>query len=172
MNSRVRSTPARAPCFVTFLDLEVVEDLGQIPVRADHLARVRGHDLLVRECEHHVSALAILQLEQLVDLIATGTPPDLGRMHDRHQHLLTADRVHLLPDDLNDALVRAPTAGSQDQSPAPICRTSPARTINLWLRASASAGASRSVGSRYSDRRVIGRAKGTRAGGCPAESPL
>ena len=43
--------------------------------------------------------------------------------------------------------------------PAPIWRTSPARTISLCEIASASAGACFSVGSRYSDRRVIGRAE-------------
>src|SRR3984893_14756455 len=48
-------------------------------------------------------------------------------------------------------------AGSHVHIPAPICRISPARTINLCEIASASAGGSFSVGSRYSDRRVIDR---------------
>src|SRR4051794_37594466 len=39
-------------------------------------------------------------------------------------------------------------AGSQLQRPAPVWRTMPARTSSLWLSASASAGASRSVGMK------------------------
>src|SRR3954454_12218831 len=47
-------------------------------------------------------------------------------------------------------------AGSQLQRPAPTCRTSPARTMNLCESASASAGGWRSVGSRSCERRAIG----------------
>src|SRR6266849_2401396 len=38
--------------------------------------------------------------------------------------------------------------------PAASCRTSPARTISLWLTASASAGSSRSVGISARDQRI------------------
>ena len=39
---------------------------------------------------------------------AAGSPPGIGRLQHGHQHLLAADRVHLLPDDLRDPLVHAP----------------------------------------------------------------
>ena len=67
-----------------------------------------GDDLLVRHRQHHVGAAAVLELEQLVDLVAAGAPPRLGRVQHRHQHLLAADRVHLLAHDLHDPLVHPP----------------------------------------------------------------
>ena len=45
-------------------------------------------------------------------------------------------------------------AGSHDHRPAPTCRISPARTMSLCETASASAGASRSVGRKSRLRRI------------------
>jgi hypothetical protein len=78
-------------------------------------SRVQRDDLLVRHRQHHVGAPAVLELEQLVDAVAARPLPRLGRVQDRHQHLLAADRVHLLADDLDRVLVHSP-AGRQ---PAP-----------------------------------------------------
>ena len=64
--------------------------------------------LLVRHREHHVRAPAVLQLHQLGDPVAAAALPELGRVQHRHQHLLRADRVHLLAHDLDDLLVHAP----------------------------------------------------------------
>ncbi len=47
-------------------------------------------------------------------------------------------------------------AGRYVHMPAAIWRISPARTISLWLRASASCGGSLRVGSRYEESRVMG----------------
>ena len=70
MNSRVRSTPARGRGSSRLLGLEVVEDQRQVAVGAHDLGDVRGDDLLVRHREHQLGALAVLELEQLVDVVA------------------------------------------------------------------------------------------------------
>ena len=96
---------------VALLDLEVVEAERQVAVGAHDLRDVRRDALLVRHREHHVGALAVLELEQLVDLVAAGAVPRVGRLQDRHEHLLAADGVDLLADDLHDLLVHAPARG-------------------------------------------------------------
>ena len=57
--------------------------------------------------EHHVPLAAVLEPHQLrADLVVPpALLPHLGGVHDRHLHLLAADRVQLLADDLLDALV-------------------------------------------------------------------
>ena len=105
--ARPQQPGARAR-LVAFLRLEVVEDLGQVAVRA-HLARdVPGDVLLVRHREHQVGAAPVLELEQLVDVVAARSLPQLRRLEDGHQHLPRADRVELLADDLLDPPVRPP----------------------------------------------------------------
>ena len=89
------------------LRLEVVEDLRQLAVGGD-LARVVGDRLLVRHGQHERPAHSILGLPELGNRIAPARLPQLGRRDDRHEHLLAADGVHLLPDDLHRLLVHAP----------------------------------------------------------------
>ena len=72
MNSRVRRTPARGAGLVALLDLEVVEDQRQVAVGADRRRDVEGDDLLVGHRQHQVRAAAVLELEQLLDLVAPG----------------------------------------------------------------------------------------------------
>jgi hypothetical protein len=86
----------------------VVEDLRQLPVRGD-LAGVEGDGLLVGHREHERAAHPIVGLPELGNRVAAARLPELGRCDHRHEHLLAADRVHLLPDDLHDLLVHAPT---------------------------------------------------------------
>jgi hypothetical protein len=100
---------------VTLLDLEVVEDQRQIPVGTDARGHVRGDDLLVGHGQDHVGAAAVVELEQLLDAVPAAPSPQVGRLQDRHEHLLAADRVHLLAHDLHDPLVHAPAGGQ----PAP-----------------------------------------------------
>ena len=90
----------------------MVEDQRQVAVGAHELRDVRGDGLLVGHREHELGALAVLQLEQLLDRVAPGLAPRLGGLEHRHQQLLAADRVDLLADDLHDPLVHAP-AGRQ-----------------------------------------------------------
>ena len=59
------------------------------------------------------AAAAVRQPEELGDPIRpVFSHSSAGAMH-RHEHLLAADRVHLLPDDLDDLLVDLP-AGRQE----------------------------------------------------------
>ena len=64
-------------------------------------------DLLVGHREDHVAAVAILEPGQLRPdrVVAAARPPDVGRVDDRHLHLLAADPVLLLADDLLDPVV-------------------------------------------------------------------
>jgi hypothetical protein len=65
----------------------------------------------VRHREHHVGALAVLEPEELGPdaVVAAAALPQLGGLQHRHEHLLPADRVDLLADDLHDVLVHAPS---------------------------------------------------------------
>jgi len=99
--------PAARPRLVALLGREVVPDLGQLLVRLQ-LARVERHRLLVRKRQHEVAPRAVLQLEHDRDPDAAARLPQLrGREHGL-EHLLPADRVDLLADDLDDLLVHAP----------------------------------------------------------------
>ena len=116
MNSRTRIRPAARTRLVAVLRLEVVEHLRQVAVRLD-LPRVEGDRLLVRHRQDELAVVAVAQLEDLGDLVAAGRLPELcGREH-RHQHLLRADRVHLLADDLGDLLVHAPAERQKRPEP-------------------------------------------------------
>ena len=125
MNSRVRSTPARGRASSRSLTWNVIEDQRQVAVGAHHLRHVRRDRLLVGHREHQLRALAVGQLEQRIDVIAPRALPDLGGLQDRHQHLLTADRVHLLADDRHRMLVKRQPAGNHVQMPAPSWRIEP-----------------------------------------------
>ena len=96
--------PGARACLVAPFGLDVVDQGGQLPVRAHDAAREVGDDLLVRHGEHHVVIGLILEPPHLrADLIpAAGGLPQIGRMDDRHRHLLAADPVHLLPHDVLD----------------------------------------------------------------------
>ncbi len=100
--------PGARARLVALLDLEVVDDQRQVAIGAHGLGDVEGDGLLVGHREHELRALAVVQLEQLLDLDPARLAPRLGRLEHRHQHLLAADRVHLLADDLHDPLVHAP----------------------------------------------------------------
>ena len=51
---------------------------------------------------------AVLDAEDLRELVATRRLPELGGRQHGREHLLRADRVHLLADDLLDLAVDAP----------------------------------------------------------------
>jgi hypothetical protein len=113
-----RAEQARAGArLVALLDLEVVEAEGQLPVGAHDLGDVLGDRLLVGHGQHHLGAPTVLELEQLGDAVAPGALPQLGRVQHRHQHLLPADRVHLLADDLHDVLVHPPARRQERPQP-------------------------------------------------------
>ena len=89
------------------LGLEVVDLHRQLAVRPDDVGEQEPDDLLVGHREDHVPAVAILEPGQLrADrVVAAAGAPDVGRVDDRHLHLLAADRVLLLADDLLDPVV-------------------------------------------------------------------
>jgi hypothetical protein len=81
------------------------------------LLRVERHRLFVRQRQHEPPAASILQLEDLGNRDAAADLPELGRCQDRTQHLLVADRVHLLADDLHNLLVHPPAEGKERPEP-------------------------------------------------------
>ncbi len=93
---------------VALLGLDVEEHQRQVAVGAHVAGHVGGDRLLVGHRQHHRRALAVLELEQLLDRVAPGLLPGLGRLQHRHQHLLAADRLHLLADDRLDLPLRPP----------------------------------------------------------------
>ena len=99
--------PAPGPRLVPVLRLEVVPDLRKLLVRLE-LERVEAHRLLVAHREQEAAAAVVLELEEHSDPVAARLLPELGRREHRGEHLLAADRVHLLADDLHDLLVHAP----------------------------------------------------------------
>ena len=133
---------------VTLLDLEVVEQQRQVAIGAHDLRDVRRDAFLVRHREDHVGALAVLELEQLVDLVAPRPAPRLGGLQDRHQHLLGADRVDLLAHDPRRpsgarASPRAATstgprrAGARARRAPSACATAPRRRPVARVRSAA-----------------------------------
>ena len=92
---------------VAVLRLKVVPDLRQVLVRLD-LPPVEGDRLLVRERQDVVTARAVLQAEELGNRDPPCRLPELGRRQDGHEHLLRAERVEFLADDLLDLPVDAP----------------------------------------------------------------
>jgi hypothetical protein len=102
---------------IPLLDLDVVEDHRQLPVGADLAGDVVGEVLLVRHRQREGGSLAVIELEELLDRVAAAAFPDLGRLQDRHQHLLAADRIEFLADDLLDPAM-CPPAGRQKRPKA------------------------------------------------------
>jgi hypothetical protein len=69
---------------------------------------VERERLLVRDRQHEAAAAPVGELEDHRDVVAAGLLPELGRGEHRREHLLRADRVHLLAHDLDGLLVHAP----------------------------------------------------------------
>ncbi len=84
----------------------------QGPFRNNGGGDVRRQRFLVGHRQDQLGIAAIAKLEDLGDVIAPGLLPQVGRRDDRHEHLLAADAIHLLADDLHDVLVDPP-AGRQ-----------------------------------------------------------
>ena len=91
---------------VAELRLEVVHDHRQLAVALDDVAQQDRDDLLVGHRQDHVPFAAVLEPDQLgPDLrVPPALLPHLRRVDDGHFHLLPADRVDLLADDLLDAI--------------------------------------------------------------------
>ena len=92
---------------IALLDREVIEQLGQLPIARD-LLRVERDGLLVRHRQYVLASCTILKSKELLNVIALRQLPELERREHRHEHLLPADRVHLLADDLDDLLMYTP----------------------------------------------------------------
>ncbi len=99
--------PAARARLVPPLGLEVIDHHRQLTPGLDDVGQQQPDDLLVGHRQDHLAPVAILEPGQLgADrVVASAGLPDVGRMDDRHLHLLAADPVHLLADDLLDALV-------------------------------------------------------------------
>ena len=79
MNSRTRMEAAARPRLVALLGLEVVEDLRQLPVG---LEISRAWKVTVSSCvsgEDERRPVAVLELEELRDVVAAARLPELGR---------------------------------------------------------------------------------------------
>ena len=68
------------------------------------------HGLLVRHREDELPSGAVGEPEELRNHDPAGLLPQLGRRDHGHEHLLAADRVHLVAHDPDDLLVHAPAA--------------------------------------------------------------
>ena len=93
--------PEARPHLVAELDLDLVEILRQIAVRAHLAADQVGDHLLVRGPEAEVPPVAVLQPEQRLAVLvpAPALLPQLGGDHGRHEHLLGPGTVHLVAHD-------------------------------------------------------------------------
>ena len=98
--------PAARARLIAPLRLEVIDHHRELAVRLHDVAQQDPDDLLVGHREDHVPAVAVLEPAQLrADrVVAAAGPPDVGRVDHRHLHLLAADLVLLLADDLLDAV--------------------------------------------------------------------
>ena len=96
--------PAAGARLVAPLRLEVIDLHRELAIRLDDVGEEDADDLLVGHREDHVPAVAVLEATQLRPdrVVPAARPPDVGRVDDRHLHLLAADPVLLLADDLLD----------------------------------------------------------------------
>ena len=101
--------PATGARLIAPFGLEMVDLHRQLAVRLHDVGEEDTDDLLVRHGQDHVSAVAVLEpAEFRADrVIAAARPPDIRWMDDRHLHLLAADPVLFLADDLLDSVADA-----------------------------------------------------------------
>ena len=94
-------TEAGAP-LVAELVLNLIERDGQLLVAAKLVADEVGEGLLVGGAEDEVALVAVLQAHELraVGAQTVRLLPELGRGDDGDHHLLRADALHLVPDDV------------------------------------------------------------------------
>ena len=108
MNSRTRSSPPRGRGSSRSFVWKWYQICGSCLYDWSSRAWKR-HRLLVRQRQDEVGGRArSSSLKSLRDPVAARLLPELGRREHRREHLLAADRVHLLADDLLDLLVHAP----------------------------------------------------------------
>ena len=99
---------ARSRLVATFR-LEVIDDLRHLFVALDLLHRMEMHELLVRVAHHELTAVVVFRAERdgLEHVPSAGLLPQLRRSEDGHLHLLRADPILFLADDLLDLLLHA-----------------------------------------------------------------
>ena len=105
--ARAHHAEAR-PDLVAELGLDLVEVDRQLPVAADLPAHDVGDHLLVRGADDEVALVPVFEPQHVGPhlLPAPGLLPQLGRLHDGHQHLEGARAVHLFAHDLLRAAQR------------------------------------------------------------------
>ena len=103
--ARAEEPGARARLVAAFR-LEVIDDLRQLPVALELLLRVQVHELLVRVAHHELAPVVVggAEGDRLERIPTAGLLPRLGGRQDGHLHLLCADAVLLLANDLLDLL--------------------------------------------------------------------
>ncbi len=96
--------------FVAEFGLNLIEQLRQLFVALDVAAEEVCDDLLVRGAESEAALTAVLERHQRWAVIggAAALLPQLDRREHRHEDLLPAGAVHLLPHDLLDLAQDAP----------------------------------------------------------------
>jgi len=101
--ARAQQSRARTR-FVPTLRLEVIDHDRQLTIRKDLRRRVRVNGLFVCVAHHELTPVVVLGAERdrLQRLPAAGRLPEVAGGQDGHLHLLAADAVHLLADDLLD----------------------------------------------------------------------
>jgi hypothetical protein len=93
--------PALGAGFVPQLGLDLIPDLGEVPVGPDLPRGQPGDDLFVGHPQNHVPLVPVFEAEHLLpDVIPpSGLLPDFGGVENGHGDLLPADGVHFFPDD-------------------------------------------------------------------------
>src|SRR5205823_4150156 len=97
---------ARSRLVATFR-LEVIDDLRHLLVALDFLHRMEMHEFLVRVAHHELTAVVVFRAEcdGLEHVPPAGLLPQLRGSEDGHLHLLRADPILFLADDLLDLLL-------------------------------------------------------------------
>ncbi len=148
--------PAARPRLVPVLDREVVPELRQLLVRLD-LARVEGDRLLVRERQDEVAAVPVREVEDLRDLDRGRSPPR-ARPASGPGISISWPPIASISSRMICSILRwtRQPSGRYVQIPAlETWRMKPPRTSSLCDSASASEGASRSVGRNSCEARAI-----------------
>ena len=105
--------------FIAEFGLNLVQHKGKLSMAVHLMPGQMNHGLLVSHGEKHVVTGSILQAQQLRTDAAVSPRflPEFTRQDDRHQHLLAANLVHFLADDLFDFPADAKTGREQRIDP-------------------------------------------------------
>ena len=136
--------------FIPELRLDLIPDLRQLPIGAKFVAGNGSEYFLMSHAQAQLAVRPIPETKQILthELPASRFLPKFCGMQSRQVKLLGPDPIHLFPDDRFDFQQSPSGQGKIRINSCAQLSNKPARKRSWWEGASASAGTSRSVGTK------------------------